>query len=102
MQPEQGLEQLLDVAVKVAAGTPPIEYEEQQYRWVMQNPELAALTIGEQLSKAKIADMLNAGIQGGVSAIGGNADAVEGDGTADASFRLFNKGAGRMGDPSST
>lgn len=94
------LEQLLDVAVKVAAGTPPIEYEEQQYRWVMQNPELAALTIGEQLGKAKIADMLNAGIQGGVSAIGGNADAVEGDGTADASFRLFNKGAGRMGDRS--
>lgn len=25
------LEQLLDVAVKVAAGTPPIEYEKQQY-----------------------------------------------------------------------
>ncbi|MBJ9958396.1 major capsid protein [Acinetobacter courvalinii] len=94
------LEQMLDVAVKVAAGTPPIEYEEQQYRWVQQNPELAALTIGRQLGKAKIADMLNAGILGAVSAISGNADAVEGDGTADPTFRLLNKGASRMGDRS--
>lgn len=94
------LEQMLDVAVKVGAGTPPIDYEEQQYRWVQQNPELAALTIGRQLGKAKIADMLNAGILGAVSAISGNADAVEGDGTADPTFRLLNKGAGRMGDRS--
>ena len=83
------LQQMLDVAVKVAAGTPPIRYEKQQYLWIMQNPELAALTIGEQLAKAKIADMLNAGILGGSSAIGSVAALVEGDGTTDASFRLF-------------
>lgn len=98
--PSKRLEQMLDVAVKVAAGTPPIEYEVQQYQWILQNPELAALTIGEQLGKAKIADMLNAGILGTVSAISGNAAAVEGDGTADPSFRLLNRGAGRMGDRS--
>ena len=28
------LEQMVNVAVKVAAGTPPIEYEPQQYRWM--------------------------------------------------------------------
>lgn len=95
------LQQMLDVAVKVAAGTPPIQYEKQQYLWIKQNPELAALTIGEQLGKAKIADMLNAAILGGSSAIGGNAAAVEGDGTDAATFRLFNKGASRMGDRSS-
>ncbi|OTG81807.1 hypothetical protein B9T31_14885 [Acinetobacter sp. ANC 4558] len=94
------LEQLLDVAVKVAAGTPPIEYEKQQYLWLLQNPELAALTIGEQLGKAKIADMLNAGISAGVAAISGQTKLVEGDGTTDASFRLLNKGAARMGDRS--
>lgn len=94
------LTQMLDVAVKVAAGTPPIEYEKQQYLWIKQNPELAALTIGEQLGKAKIADMLNAGILGGTSAIGSNADAVEGDGTGAPSFRLLNKGSARMGDRS--
>lgn len=95
------LTQILDVAVKVAAGTPPIQYEKQQYLWIKQNPELAALTIGEQLAKAKIADMLNAGILSGASAIGGNSAMVEGDGTAAATFRLQNKGAARMGDRSS-
>lgn len=94
------LTQILDVAVKVAAGTPPIQYEKQQYLWIKQNPELAALMIGEQLGKAKIADMLNAGILAGASAIGGNTDAVEGDGTGDATFRLLNKGSARMGDRS--
>ncbi len=95
------LEQMLDVAVKVAAGTPPIEYEKQQYSWILQNPELAALTIGEQLAKARLADMLNAGILGASSAISGNVNAVHGDGTDTASFRLLNKGAAKLGDRSS-
>ena len=95
------LEQMLDVAVKVAAGTPPIEYEKQQYSWILQNPELAALTIGEQLAKARLADMLNAGILGASSAISGNVNAVHGNGTDAASFRLLNKGAAKLGDRSS-
>lgn len=95
------LQQMLDVAVKVAAGTPPIRYEKQQYLWVLQNPELAALTIGEQLAKAKIADMLNAGLLAGSSAIGGNTNATHGDGAGDATFRLLNAGAAKLGDRSS-
>ena len=95
------LEQMLDVAVKVAAGTPPIEYEKQQYSWILQNPELAALTIGEQLAKARLADMLNAGILGASSAISGNVNAVHGNSTDAASFRLLNKGAAKLGDRSS-
>ena len=74
------LEQMLDVAVKVAAGTPPLEYEKQQYSWILQNPELAAITIGEQLGKARLADMLNAGILGASSAISSNVAATHGDG----------------------
>ncbi|EZQ10744.1 major capsid protein [Acinetobacter sp. Ver3] len=95
------LQQMLDVAVKVAAGTPPIRYEKQQYLWVLQNPEIAALTIGEQLAKAKIADMLNAGLLAGSSAIGGNTNATHGDGAGDATFRLLNAGAAKLGDRSS-
>src|SRR5690606_34261368 len=95
------LEQMLDVSVDVAAGTPPIEYEKQQYSWILQNPELAALTIGEQLAKARLADMLNAGILGASSAISGNVNAVHGDGTDTASFRLLNKCAAKLGDRSS-
>lgn len=98
--PAKRLQQMLDVAVKVGAGTPPIRYEKQQYTWLLQNPELAALTIGEQLGKAKIADMLNAGISGSSAAIGSVPELVEGDGTAPPSFTLLNKGASRMGDRS--
>lgn len=94
------LEQLLNASVKVAAGTPPIEYTPAQYAWVLQNQELAALKIGEQLAKARIADMLNTGVRAAVAAVKGNAALVEGDGTAVPTFRLLNKGAARFGDRS--
>ncbi|QPB42220.1 major capsid protein [Rodentibacter haemolyticus] len=94
------LEQLLNVAVKVAAGTPPLEYEPQQYHWILKNPELAAITIGEQLAKARLADMLNTAVLGGVAAIGGNTKAVHDDKANAPTFRTLNKGAALFGDRS--
>lgn len=94
------LEQLLNASVKVAAGTPPIDYDPAQYNWVLQNPELAAYEIGQQLAKARIADMLNTGIRAAVSAIKGNVDVVQGAGVDAASFGLLNKGAAKFGDRS--
>lgn len=94
------LEQMLEVAVKVAAGTPPIDYEPQQYAWILQNPELAAITIGEQLGKARIADMLNTAVLAGCAAIGGNTNLVLDDKANAPTFRTFNKGAAKFGDRS--
>ncbi|THA07292.1 major capsid protein [Rodentibacter pneumotropicus] len=94
------LEQLLNVAVKVAAGTPPLEYEPQQYHWILKNPELAAITIGQQLAKARLADMLNTAVLGGVAAIGGNTKTVLDDKTQAPTFRTLNKGAALFGDRS--
>ncbi|ULJ64054.1 major capsid protein [Wielerella bovis] len=94
------LQEMLNVAVKVAAGTPPVEWEAQQYQWTLRNPELAALQIGEQLAKARLADMLNAGISAAVAAVSGNSDLVH-DGSSDApSFDVLNTGAAKMGDRS--
>ncbi|MBS9780966.1 MAG: hypothetical protein KGV56_00550 [Gammaproteobacteria bacterium] len=70
------LQMLKDVAVKIAAGTPVVEWEPAQYAWVKQNPELAALTIGEQLAVGRIGDMLNAALSAGTSAIKGNTNLV--------------------------
>lgn len=95
------LKQMLEVAVKVAAGTPPVEYEKQQYLWTQQNPELAALVLGEQLAKGRLADMLNAGILAAVGAIKGNSDVVTDLSTEKASFKGLNRGAGKFGDRSS-
>lgn len=93
------LEQILAVAVKVAAGTKPIEYERQQYEWIQQNPELAALTIGEQLAKARLADMLNAGIACAVTAIGKQAD-TKYTAPSSVNFTDLVKGAAKFGDRS--
>ena len=98
-QSAKRLQQMLDVAVKVAAGTPPIEFEPQQYRWTLQNPELAAIKIGEQLAKARLADMLNAGLTAGVAAISGNSDMKLTE-TGKADFKMLNKAAAKMGDRS--
>ncbi|CAM2978918.1 major capsid protein [Glaesserella parasuis] len=95
------LQQMLNVAVKVAAGTPPLEYEPQQYHWILKNPELAAITIGEQLAKARMADMLNTAVLAGVAAIGGNTKTVLDDKTNAPTFRTLNKGAALFGDRSS-
>ncbi|MFB6349476.1 major capsid protein [Moraxella sp. ZJ142] len=92
------LTQHKNVAVKVAAGTPEMLWESAHYRWVLQNPEEAAIIIGEQLGRATIADMLNTAIKCGVAAIKGNTKAVE---TADnLDFAALTKGASRFGDRS--
>lgn len=95
------LKQLLEVAVKVAAGTPPVEFEKAQYEWVKQNPALAALTIGEQLAKARLADMLNAALSCAVAALSNNTEVTTDLSSEKASFKALNKGASKFGDRSS-
>lgn len=94
------LEQLLSASVKIAAGTPPIIYENAQYRWIQQNPELAAIEIGTQLAKARLADMLNTGISAGVAAISSNTAMVLDEKTKAPTFDVLNKGAAKFGDRS--
>lgn len=96
------LEHLLNVSVKVAAGTPPIEFEKQQYTWILQNPELAAIKIGEQLAVAQVQDQLNAGIRALVASISGNAAVVHDGSAAAPTFRVLNKGASKFGDRASS
>lgn len=94
------LQQMLEVSVKVAAGTPPLEYEPQQYHWILKEPELAAITIGQQLAKARIADMLNTAVLAGTAAIEGNSQLVLDKKTELPTFRTLNKGASLFGDRS--
>lgn len=98
--PPKRLEQMANTAVKVAAGTPPIEFEPQQYLWIYENPTLAALKIGEQLAQAKLQDMLNAVIRALVAALKGNPDVVHEAMDAAPHWRVLNKGAGKFGDRS--
>ena len=45
------IEQLRNVSVKVAAGTPPIRWEPQQFAWIQRNQEEAGTIIGVQLAE---------------------------------------------------
>ena len=95
------LQQLKEASVKVAAGTPPIEYVPAEYAWILKNQELAAIKIGEQLAKDRMAHMLNRAISATASAIGGQSTAKFGDGTGAPSFDMLNSGAALFGDRSS-
>jgi hypothetical protein len=99
----KSLEHLIDVMVKVAAGTPPLEMDPGQFRWLQQNPELAAATYAQQLARDTLADMLNVSVGSLVAALSAQA-AVVYDATAltpdTMTQRTLNRGAQKMGDMS--
>lgn len=91
------LTQLENASVKVAAGTPPIDFEPQQYTWIQQNPQQAAVIIGEQLAKAMIQDMLNTAIRGVGAAIN-QITALKHTIAANADFGALNTASSKFGD----
>lgn len=99
----KSLESLIDVMVKVAAGTPPLEMNPGQFRWIQQSPELAAATYAQQLSRDTLADMLNVSVGSLVAALS-QVTAVVHDITGDTpdtlTQRALNRGAQKMGDMS--
>lgn len=96
-----------DVSVKVAAGTPPIEINPGQFRWIQRNPEEAGAVLGQQLAVDTIADMLNTSL-GAVYAALAQVTAVIYDATANAAaadklptWNNLNNGQAKFGDASS-
>lgn len=97
------LQHLVDTMVKVAAGTPPVELDPGQFKWIQQNPEVAGAAMGQQLAKDAMADMLNTALLGTRVALNSIAS-IKYDGTADTPNTLdavkLNKGAVKFGDQS--
>lgn len=59
---EKTMTHLVDTMVKVAAGTPPVRLDPGQFKWIMQNPQVAGAALGQQLAVDTMADMLNTGL----------------------------------------
>lgn len=97
------LSHLVDTMVKVAAGTPPVELDPGQFKWIQQNPEVAGAAMGQQLAQDMMADMLNLGIGACYAALS-NVSAVIYDATGQTPDTLtplhLNKGAQKFGDRS--
>lgn len=93
----------VDTMVKVAAGTPPIQMDPGQFKWLQLNPQIAGAAMGKQLAGDMLADMLNVGIMAGYSALSG-VPAVVYDGTGDTpdtmTPKMLLKGASKFGDAS--
>jgi len=72
----KSLEHIIDTMVKVAAGTPPLEMDPGQFRWIQQNPQLAAAMYALQLSKDTMADMLNVVVGSIYAALSGQSEVI--------------------------
>lgn len=99
---EKELEMLLDTAVKVAAGTPPVRMDPAWWTWLAQNPDTAGVVYGTQLAVDMAADMLNTAIMAGVAAMLNDAaligNDVSGTGAGTATFSALLGGAAKFGD----
>lgn len=94
------LEQLLDSSVKVAAGTPPIEIDPAQFRWLQKSPDEAGVVIGEQLAGDMLQDMLNIGLASYVAASTAEAEVFT-DGTGSTcDLAKLNSASSKFGDAS--
>lgn len=95
------LEQTLETKVKVASGTPPIEINPGQFRWIKENPQIAGVRIGRQLAEDNLADMLNVGIMCFKAAVGAQAtNTHDVSATGKTTFNVLNAAAAKMGDRS--
>lgn len=98
---EKSLEHLIDTMVKVAAGTPPLRMDPGQFRWIQQNPSIAAAVYAQQLAKDTMADMLNVAIGSTYAALAGES-AVVFDATGltpdTLTHRYLNRGVQKFGD----
>tara|TARA_R100001591_G_C4354174_1_gene184106 strand:- start:22563 stop:23531 length:969 start_codon:yes stop_codon:yes gene_type:complete len=94
------LSHLVDTMVKVAAGTPPVNLDPGQFKWIQRNPEEAGAALGQQLAVDTLADMLNTGVAATYAALAQVTEVVH-DGTAGSlTPTALNNGARKFGDRS--
>lgn len=102
--PQISLAMITDTMVKIAAGTPEVLMDPSQFTWILQNPRVAGVIIGQQLGPDMIRDMFNTAILGLVttttSVPGLIVDRTLNDEVPDqhASFQMFNQGQAKFGD----
>lgn len=92
------LSQLDHVAVKIAGGTSPVEFEPQQFAWIQRSPEEAGVVIGEQVARGIMADEVNTAILALMTAMAANAGVAHDATAGTLSLSALNKGAAKFGD----
>lgn len=96
------LQMIKESSVKVAGGTPPIVFEPQQFTWIQQNPEMAAVVIGKQFAEGLLQDYLNSGLAAARAAVvqAGTPVLYTVPSNGGMSLQALNRGAQKFGDRS--
>lgn len=92
------LAQLSDTAVKIAAGSFPVNIPPAMFSWIGKNPEEGGAVIGKQLAEASLQDMLNTGLIACRAALGAVAAVYHDAGAATLNLNALNRGAAKFGD----
>lgn len=102
--PQISLAMITDTMVKIAAGTPEVLMDPGQFNWILQNPRVAGVIVGQQLGPDMVRDMFNTAILGLVTTLTSVPDLiVDRDANPDvadqrANFAMFNDGQAKFGD----
>lgn len=92
------LTQRQENTVKVAGGTSPIQFEQQQFRFIQENPKVAGVMLGEQLSVGIVKDQLNTAIRCATAAISGVADLQADVSSGATTYASLNTAQSKFGD----
>ena len=95
---KKSLQHIIDTMVKIGAGTAELDISKAQFRWIQQNPAIAAATFAQQLAKDQLQDMLRLAIGSTRAALATQAEVVH-DGTAGKiTHRAMNAAVSKFGD----
>jgi hypothetical protein len=94
------LTELSEASVKVAASTPPVNIPPVMFTYMNEDPKKGGVIYGEQLAKARLADMLEVGIAAFVAAVSAQASNYLDRKTFGATLSILNEGSAKLGDAS--
>lgn len=92
------LAQLSDTAVKIAAGSFPVNLPPAMFTWIGKNPEEGGAVVGKQLAEASLQDMLNTGLIAARAALGSIAGVYYDGAAGNLTLNALNRGAQKRGD----
>jgi hypothetical protein len=71
---EKTLQHITETSVKVAAGINPVRIDPSMLRWIQRSPQEAGSTVGMQMAKDSMADMVNTAIAAYVAAVSAHSE----------------------------
>lgn len=94
----KNLEHIVDTMVKIGAGTAELDISQAQFRWIQQNPAIAAATFAQQLAKDTMQDMLRLSLGATRAALSTQTEVIEDATAGKVSHRAMNAAVSNFGD----